>query len=60
MTLFKQRGWTVIISDNLVGRMLMIVCLAIGLASALINVIVGFLAEDGDLLLVPWLALPAM
>uniref|UniRef100_A0A7S2A6J5 Choline transporter-like protein n=1 Tax=Trieres chinensis TaxID=1514140 RepID=A0A7S2A6J5_TRICV len=45
MTLFKERGWTAIISDNLVNRMLALVSFAIGLISAFVCVLVGFIAE---------------
>lgn len=43
MTLFRDRGWTAIISDNLVNRVLALACLAIGLIVALVSVIAGLL-----------------
>ena len=40
MTLFKNRGWTTVISDNLVNRMLSVMCLGIGLVVALLALLV--------------------
>lgn len=45
MTLFRERGWTAIISDNLVNRTLYLACFAIGLLVAIIAVIAGLLTE---------------
>lgn len=45
MGLFRERGWTAIIADNLVNRVLALACLAIGLIVALIAVIAGLLTE---------------
>mmetsp|Transcript_7002 Transcript_7002/g.12596 ORF Transcript_7002/g.12596 Transcript_7002/m.12596 type:complete len:720 (-) Transcript_7002:225-2384(-) len=45
MTLFRDRGWTAIISDNLVNRMLGLACVAIGLLVAMVAVIAGLLTE---------------
>jgi hypothetical protein len=35
MTLFKERGWTVVINDNLVARALGLMCFVISLLSGL-------------------------
>lgn len=45
-TLFKNRGFTVIISDGLVGRMLGMVCFCIGLINALVTTVLA-LGADG-------------
>jgi Plasma-membrane choline transporter len=46
ISLFKNRGWTTIINDALVGRMLGMVCLCIGLVNALVAAILT-LGADG-------------
>ena len=52
--LFKQRGWTNIITDQLVHRMLGMMCLGIGLVTMLIVTFLGYIgAQDG----LSWIAM---
>ena len=44
--LFKERGWNTIIADNLVNRLLGIVCLAIGLCTGVITLLAALLVEE--------------
>lgn len=44
-SLFKNRGWTTIISDSLVGRMLGMVCFCIGLCNAAVAAVLTLGAE---------------
>lgn len=46
MNLFKQRGWNVIIADNLTNRLLGIMCLTIGILTGLCTLFVTFLADE--------------
>jgi hypothetical protein len=39
ITLFQERGWTTIISDNLVARVLVLVCMAIGAVTGLVGML---------------------
>ena len=41
MTLFKHKGWDVIITDNLVDNVLLMVSVVIGLATGLVGLIVA-------------------
>mmetsp|Transcript_5266 Transcript_5266/g.15270 ORF Transcript_5266/g.15270 Transcript_5266/m.15270 type:complete len:434 (-) Transcript_5266:4582-5883(-) len=52
-TLFQQRGWTTIISDDLVSNTLSLVCLALGALSGCIGLVInavckGWLEDIGD------------
>ena len=44
--LFKERGWNTIIADNLVNRLLGIVCLTIGLCTGVITLLAALLVEE--------------
>jgi hypothetical protein len=44
--LFKERGWNAIIADNLVNRLLGIVCLTIGLCTGVITLLAALLVEE--------------
>lgn len=44
--LFNAKGWTAIISDDLVGNVLFMMSLAIGIASGLVGLIIGFMDVD--------------
>ena len=46
MNLFKTRGWTAIIADNLVNRLLGIVCLTIGLLTGVATLLAALLVEE--------------
>ena len=46
MSLFKTRGWTAIIADNLVNRLLGIVCLTIGLLTGVATLLAALLVEE--------------
>lgn len=46
MSLFKTRGWSTIISDNLVNRLLGLVSLSIGLLVGLATLLVSFFIEE--------------
>mmetsp|Transcript_16338 Transcript_16338/g.34181 ORF Transcript_16338/g.34181 Transcript_16338/m.34181 type:complete len:574 (+) Transcript_16338:106-1827(+) len=46
MNLFKTRGWSTIISDNLINRLLGIMCLGIGVLIGLFTLFVSFLVEE--------------
>ena len=46
MGLFKTRGWTAIIADNLVNRLLGIVCLTIGLLTGVATLLAALLVEE--------------
>ena len=48
MELFKVRGWSTIISDNLVNRLLGIVMLVIGLLGGVASVLVSLVFEVAD------------
>ena len=43
---FKARGWEVIISDNLVNRLLGVICLCVGIVTGGITLLVAFIAEE--------------
>ena len=43
ITLFKAKGWTVIISDDLADNVLFMMSVAIGLASGLVGLVIGFM-----------------
>jgi len=53
MTLFRSRGWTTVISDNLVVRMLSVMSLGIGMIVALVATLVGLVNGIHDISLVP-------
>jgi hypothetical protein len=44
-SLFRNRGWTTIISDSLVNRMLLVMCFCIGLVNALVAAILTLGAD---------------
>mmetsp|Transcript_10959 Transcript_10959/g.15679 ORF Transcript_10959/g.15679 Transcript_10959/m.15679 type:complete len:538 (-) Transcript_10959:247-1860(-) len=46
MNLFKQRGWNVIIADNLTNRLLGIMSLTIGILTGLCTLFVAFLVDE--------------
>ncbi|KAL7467763.1 hypothetical protein ACHAXS_008010 [Conticribra weissflogii] len=46
MNLFKTRGWSTIVSDNLINRLLGIMCLGIGVLTGLFTLFASFLAEE--------------
>jgi hypothetical protein len=46
MNLFKQRGWNVIIADNLTNRLLGIMTLTIGILTGLCTLFVAFLVDE--------------
>ncbi|KAL7550651.1 hypothetical protein ACHAWF_013864 [Thalassiosira exigua] len=46
--LFKTRGWTTIIADNLVNRLLGIMCLAIGLLTGVCTLFAAFCVEEWE------------
>lgn len=46
ISLFKTRGWQTIIADNLVGRLLGIMCLAIGLLTGVLTLFAALLVEE--------------
>jgi hypothetical protein len=46
--LFKSRGWTAIIADNLVDTVLLMVSLAVGILTGIVGVIVGAMVNLGD------------
>lgn len=46
MNLFRQRGWNVIIADNLTNRLLGIMSLTIGILTGLCTLFVTFLADE--------------
>lgn len=46
LTLFQNRGWTAIISDDLSENVLFMMSLAIGLASGLVGLVLGFMDAD--------------
>mmetsp|Transcript_12832 Transcript_12832/g.19860 ORF Transcript_12832/g.19860 Transcript_12832/m.19860 type:complete len:542 (+) Transcript_12832:60-1685(+) len=46
MNLFKQRGWNVIIADNLTNRLLGIMSLSIGILTGLCTLLVTFFVEE--------------
>jgi hypothetical protein len=46
MNLFKQRGWNVIIADNLTNRLLGIMSLTIGILTGLCTLLVTFTVEE--------------
>jgi hypothetical protein len=48
MDLFKARGWSTIISDNLVNRLLGIVILLIGLLTGVASVVICLVFEVAD------------
>jgi hypothetical protein len=47
ITLFRQRGWTTIISDSLVNRMLGMMCFCIGLINATIAALLAWMERSG-------------
>lgn len=53
MTLFRARGWTTIISDNLVVRMLSVMCFGVGMIVALVSTLAGLATGIHDSLLIP-------
>lgn len=48
INLFKTRGWTTIIADNLVNRLLGIMSLTIGLLTGVFSLFAAFLVEEFD------------
>jgi hypothetical protein len=48
MELFQARGWSAIISDNLVNRLLSICILVIGLLTGVASTIVSFIFEEAE------------
>lgn len=46
INLFKTRGWQTIIADNLVSRLLGIMCLTIGLLTGVCSLFAAFLVEE--------------
>lgn len=46
ISLFKTRGWETIIADNLVNRLLGIMCLAIGLLTGVCTLFAAFVVEE--------------
>ena len=47
MTLFEQRGWTVVINDNLIARALGLMCFVISLLSGVVSV-AFYAVEDSE------------
>ena len=48
MTLFRSRGWTSIITDDLTGRALMIVSFSVALINGLLGMLIGSVLNMGD------------
>jgi len=46
MELFRAKGWTVIISDDLADNVLFMMSVAVGLASGLVGMVIGFMDQN--------------
>ena len=46
MELFQNKGWTVIITDDLAENVLFMISVAIGMASGLVGLVLGYMNDD--------------
>jgi hypothetical protein len=56
ITLFRHRGWTTIISDSLVNRLLAVMCLCIGLGNALVALVLSIGMPAEQAIVIGWVA----
>lgn len=47
-TLFRDRGWTTLISDALVGRMLVMMCFLVGIVNAVVVLILSLILDHSE------------